>query len=175
MILIYLLLLFILIIIIGSPLAWLLSKNKALSQIGRAFTIVMLFLIAMAVISNVFTTKMELKKNDIYGNYTIDRSKFSGKNSDWQYNHYRFKITKDDKIFFYITEKEKIVKTIKGTIIINDTYENARLKINFDEPKFHIFKENPTLYRNIWSFYYVFYSNKYNNMFFKKAVWKPID
>jgi hypothetical protein len=45
---------------------------------------------------------MELDKEDIYGNYVIDRDICSGKQADWQYNHYRFKITEENKnIFLY--------------------------------------------------------------------------
>lgn len=120
--------------------------------------------------------KMTIDKDDIYGNYIIDRDKCSGKQADWQYNRYRFKITRDNKIFFYITENEKIIKTIEGKIEINEIYTpSPRLKIIFKEPKFHIIQDNPTLYRDIWSFYYVFYSPKYQNVFFTKGEWKPVN
>ncbi|MCK6606909.1 MAG: hypothetical protein L6Q46_01245, partial [Flavobacterium sp.] len=63
-----------------------------------------------------FTSKKEVEKENIIGDYIIDRTKCSVKQADWQYNHYRFKITEDDKIYFYITNKEQIIKTIKGNV-----------------------------------------------------------
>ncbi|WP_235922054.1 hypothetical protein [Flavobacterium phycosphaerae] len=118
----------------------------------------------------------EIEKEDIYGDYVIDRDKFAGKQADWQYNHYRFTITKDNQILFYITNKERIVKTIKGKAEIKEYYTpSPRLKLIFEEPKFHIIADNPALYREIWSFYYVFYSDKYQNVFFKKGTWHSID
>lgn len=124
---------------------------------------------------SIFTKKKTVEKEDIYGNYIIDRDKCSGKQADWQYNHYRFKITEDNKIFFYITEKENIIKTIEGKVEFTDGGCSPHLKIQLDEPKFHILKENPALYREVWSFYYVFESEKYKNVFFTKGNWKSID
>lgn len=131
----------------------------------------MIFLLS---IISFFNSKKELEKEDLYGDYVIDRDKFAGKQADWQYNHYRYRITEDNKIFFYITEKEKIIKTIQGKVEIYEGYASPRLKITFDEP-FHIIDNNPTLYREVWSFYYVFYSDKYQNVFFKKGTWSSID
>lgn len=154
----------------------LIFKKKIINKIILGLWIFFISIPILLLIISIFTTKMELDKEEIYGNYVIDRSKCSGKQSDWQYNHYRFKITKDNKICFYITEKEKIIKTIEGKVEIKEYYTpSPRLKIIFKEPSFHIIKDNPTLYREIWSFYYVFYSEKYQNVFFKKGNWKSID
>ena len=35
--------------------------------------------------------------------------------------------------------------------------------------------ENPTTYRSAWSFYLVFYSPKFNNVYFKKGSWESIE
>jgi hypothetical protein len=131
--------------------------------------------VLLVIALNFFNSKTEVSISDIYGEYIIDREKCAGKQADWQYNHYRFKITEDNKIFFYITEKENIVKTIEGKVAFYEDSASPHLKIDLEEPKFHILKENPTLYREIWSFYYVFESDKYKNVFFTKGNWKTID
>ena len=155
---------------------WLFTKKKIFIKIMAFIWLGFLGLLLLLSIVSIFTTKKEITKDDIYGEYIIDRNKCSGKQADWQYNHYRFKITEDNKIYFYITENEKVIKTITGTVEIKEYYRpSPRLKIDFDEPRFHILKENPTLYREIWTFYYVFYSDKFDNMFFTKGKWKSID
>jgi len=131
--------------------------------------------VLLVIVMKFFNSKTEVSNSDIYGNYVIDRNKYAGKQADWQYEHYRFKITEDNKIFFYITEKENIIKTIEGKVEFTEYGHSPHLKIQLEEPKFHILKENPTLYREIWSFYYVFESEKYGNVFFTKGNWKSID
>ena len=119
--------------------------------------------------------KTVLDKQDYYGEYVINRDYFKGIQADWQYNHFRFEITKEDSIFFYQTEGEKIIKTYRGTISTKLPYRSARLEINMDLPKHHILTYNPTTYRSSWDFYLVFYSPKFNNLFFKKGIWRPIN
>lgn len=122
------------------------------------------------------TSKEVLDKKDYYGEYIINRDYFSGKQSDWQYNHYRFKILKNDSLYFYITNNERIIKIIKGKIAVTnkDDYESQRLIINLDYPTHHILSSNPTTYRSSWSFYLVFNSPKFNNVFFKKGKWEKL-
>ncbi len=119
--------------------------------------------------------KTVLKQKDYYGEYIINRNYFKGVQADWQYNHFRFEITKQDSIFFYQTEGEEIIKTYRGTISTKAPYGSARLVLNMELPKHHILTYNPTTYRSAWSFYLVLFSPKYNNLFFKKGRWKPID
>jgi len=175
-------LLFILLLLILVPitvlllLLWLFTKKRIFGKIAGGIWLGFIYLIILLFIVDFATSKKEIEKDDIYGDYVIDRDKFPGKQADWQYNHYRFTITKDNKILFYITEKERIIKTIKGKAEIKEYYTpSPRLKLIFEEPKFHIIADNPTLYREIWSFYYVFYSDKFQNVFFKKGTWHSID
>jgi len=121
-----------------------------------------------------FFEKIVLDKEDYYGEYIINRAYFSGSQSDWQYNHFRFEITKDDSIFFYKTDDENILATHKGVITYPKPYNSARLDINMNQPTHHVISSNPTTYRKVWDFYLVFYSSKFNNMFFTKGEWKPI-
>lgn len=176
MLLLYLILLVLLPLTGILLLLWLITRKNIFGKIAGTLWLGLISLIILLYIVSIFTSKKEINKNDIYGEYVIDRNKCAGKQADWQYNHYRFKITEDNKIFFYVTENERIIKTIEGTVEIKEYYTpSPRLKINFDEPRFHIIQYNPTLYREIWSFYYVFYSDKFDNMFFTKGTWKSID
>lgn len=153
----------------------LIFKKKIFRKLNIGLWVLFISLPFLMAILSLFTTKKNVEKENIYGNYIIDRSKCSGKQANWQYNHYRFKITENNKIFFYITDEENIIKTIEGQVEFTESGNSPHLKINLKEPTFHILKENPTLYREIWSFYYVFESEKYKNVFFTKGNWKSID
>ena len=119
-------------------------------------------------------SKTELEKEDQYGEYIINRDYFEGEQTDWQYEHFRFEITEEDSLFFYVTDREKILKTFRGTIKTTAPYRSARLMIEMDEPTHHILSSNPTTYRSAWDFYLVFESPKFHNLFFEKGKWKPI-
>ncbi|MFI2741273.1 hypothetical protein ACG2LH_00925 [Zhouia sp. PK063] len=119
--------------------------------------------------------KKILDKSDFYGNYVIDRNYFSGKQADWQYNHFRFEIKENDSIYFYVTEGEKVVKTFKGTISTVKPYKSARIKIKMEKPTHQILTTNPTIYREVWSFLLVFNSPKFYNMYFRKGTWKELE
>jgi hypothetical protein len=116
----------------------------------------------------------ELKQEDIYGEYVIDRSKYPGKEADWQYDHFRFIITHQDSIYFCITDQKRVIKTYVGKVDFHPSYKIPRVILSFPEPRYHVVDSNPTLFRQSGSFYYVFDSPLYHNMFFKKAAWTPI-
>jgi energy-coupling factor transporter transmembrane protein EcfT len=151
------------------------SKNKLIKKIAYISWIILFSLIAFLCVLKLFTTKMKLNENEIYGEYVINKNKCAGKQADWQYNHYRFEIKKDNKIYFHITEKERILKTIIRNIKFNNGHSSPLLDIDLKNNDFHIINKNPTLYREIWTFYYVFHSEKYENMFFTKGNWKSIE
>lgn len=131
-------------------------------------------LIAFTSIINFFTEKKQLKRSDIYGSYVIDRSILPGKQADWQYNHYRFEITTQDSFKLYYMEKGHVTKTYKAKVNFLRGYE-YRLTLKADSPGYHLIDPMPTLYRRVFSFYYVFTSPSYHNVFFTKGDWKPID
>ncbi len=131
-------------------------------------------LIILRMILSPFSSKKVLDETDYIGDYVVNRDYFSGKQSDWQYNHFRFTITRQNKIYFYETNGQEITKTTTGSVYYINTYPSVRLRIYFDSPKHHILSSNATTYRNIWDFYLVFHSHKFNNVFFKKGKWKPL-
>lgn len=150
-----------------------LFKKKIISNIGYGIILFPFFLIILSSVYNtLFVEKMNLSKNEIYGEYVIDTDKFEGKNTDWQYDHFKMDITRDNKLKLYIYNNDgNVAKIITRKIEIMEGYTNARLNINPNSSDYHILQENPTLYRNVWSFYYVFHSSKYGNMFFVKKAW----
>lgn len=154
---------------------WIINKKSifGLTLLGIWGSIILLVIVAS--ITRPLFEKIELKKNDFYGDYVVNRDYFKGKQADWQYNHFRFEIKSNDSILFYVTENDKIIKTFKGTIATVKPYNSARLILKMEKPTHHIISDNPTIYRSIWSFYLVFHSNRFNNVFFEKGNWKPIN
>lgn len=167
---------FILLPLTGILLAvWLFSKKNIF---GKTLGFIWLGIVGLVIFSltvQTLTSKKVLKKKDYYGQYIIDRDFFHGKQANWQYENFRFEINNDDKIHFFVTDKDKIVKTYKGTITTLTPYSSERLVINMEQPTIHIMKSNPTIYRSAWGFYLVFHSDKFNNMYFRKGTWKPIN
>lgn len=156
-------------------LAWWVTKNKVFGKIVGYFWLGLFGLFILGTIIRLLTDKKELDKKDYYGEYIVNRDYFPGRQTDWQYENFRFVIKNNDSIYFFVTDKEKILKTYRGTITTTRPYSSDRLIINMEQPTHHILTSNPTTYRSAWSFYLVFYSPKFNNVYFKKGKWKPLD
>lgn len=156
-------------------LGWLVTRRKIYGKVIGGIWIAIFALILISITIQFFTKKKELKKEDYYGHYVINRDYFSGKQADWQYDNFRFEIKENDSIYFYVTDKQKILKTYRGTIKTSQPYRSERIIINMENQTHHIMSSNPTTYRSAWSFYLVFYSQKFNNVYFKKGKWEPID
>jgi hypothetical protein len=117
--------------------------------------------------------KQNFVVNDIYGEYVIDETKFSGFESYWQYDHYRFEIKKDNSFVFYSTEDSIITRTDIGTVSFPTSFGIPTLEINVSHPRCHIINDEPQIVKNGNSFDLVFHSPIYGNVFFKKGKWKP--
>ncbi|MEH0154251.1 hypothetical protein V6R21_08900 [Limibacter armeniacum] len=153
---------------------WAFTKSKLAMKILKSIWITIGLLVLLVIISAPFVEKIELNKQDFYGEYIIDRDFFKGEQTNWQYNRYRFEITEDDSIFFHVTDKDRIIKTYKGIISTVKPYNSHRLILDMDQPTHHIMSGNPTIYREIWGFYMEFHSPKFRNVFFRKGEWKEI-
>jgi hypothetical protein len=116
-----------------------------------------------------FFEKYTLSKKMVYGEYVIDRSKFSGYQADWQYEHYKIEISKDDTLHLIVDFDGNITEYKKKIYFVNG-YANARWTFvnSPDAGTHHIIQSTPYLFRTRHSYYYVFYSEKYGNVFFKK-------
>ena len=158
-------------------LIWLVTGKKVFGKIlGLIWLgIFGLFFLGAIIIIHFFPHKRELDRDDIYGEYIIDRTKFPGKQADWQYDHFRFEITEQNEFLFHLTDKGTITKTYKGTVEFLKAYIRPRVVLHVDTPRHHIIEDKPTLYRTVSSFYYVFHSPEFGNVFFTKGQWKPID
>jgi len=157
--------------------AWLLSRKLLIGKIIGFIWLGVFGLVLLAGITREVTSKTELEKDDYYGEYVVNREYFPGEQTDWQYNHFRFEINDKDSIIFYVTDKERVIKTYRGVIKTTDlrNFHSARLIIEMEQPTHHILKSNPTTYRSAWDFYLVFKSPKFYNVFFEKEKRKPID
>ena len=156
-------------------LAWLVTKNKIYGKIVGFFWLSLFVIFIFGTIIRIMTDKKELDKKDYFGEYIVNREYFKGKQTDWQYDNFRFEIKDNDSIYFYVTDKEKILKTYRGTITTTKPFSSERLIIKMEQPTHHILTSYPTTYRSAWSFYLVFNSPKFNNVYFKKGQWIPIE
>ena len=84
-------------------------------------------------------------------------------------NFFDFEITSNDEfIFFEYFDSGKIKSVHKGKVNYIEEYASPHLKITNLNPEHQIVDKEPLLVRGNWSFYYVFKSKKFGNMFFKK-------
>ena len=153
---------------------WLLTKKQILGKTLKYIWFGIIGLVIFSLTVQWLTAKTKLSKTDYYGTYIVNRNYFRGKQADWQYNSFRFEIKENDSIYFYQTDREKILKKYRGKISIIKSNHSARLIVNMKKPTNHIVEFNPTTYRSAWSFYLVFYSEKFNNVYFKKGKWVQI-
>ena len=102
-------------------------------------------------------------RDDIMGNYEIARSKWPGKNADWQHETYTLEITGSHAIV-----RDARTKTVwKHRIEWSDFYEH-RWGFADHTQRHHIIGNGPTLYRGRFGHHYVFQSPLYGNVFFEK-------
>ena len=64
----------------------LIFKKKIFSTLNIIWWIFFISLPFLLAILSFFTSKKEVEKEDIYGEYVIDREKCAGKQADWQYH-----------------------------------------------------------------------------------------
>lgn len=102
-------------------------------------------------------------KDDIIGEYEIDRSKFPGVNADWQHQTYTLQITENKVIM-----RDARTKTIWKSKISWNPYTDYLWSFSDNLERHHMIANGPTLYRRTFSHYYVFESPLYGNVFFKK-------
>ncbi|MBB2145474.1 hypothetical protein GM921_08270 [Pedobacter sp. LMG 31464] len=159
-----------LITIIGLV-AWAITKKSLFGKILGIIWLTLIGLIILLLVVQKLTSKKILKKESYYGQYVIDRSFFPGKQANWQYKHFYFDIKPNDSIYLYVVYNDKITKTYKGVISTMAIYKSERLAIHMEHPTHHILTSNPTTYRGSWSFYLVFNSPKFGNMYFVKDNW----
>lgn len=101
-------------------------------------------------------------RDDVIGQYEISRSKWPGKNADWQHETYTLEITETQAIV-----RDTRTKTVWKYRI---EWSDIRHRWGFADStkRHHIIANGPTLYRGRFGHHYVFYSPLYGNVFFEK-------
>jgi hypothetical protein len=149
---------------------WALTKRQVFGKTLGIIWIGVICLVILSLVMERLRSKVVLEKKDFYGSYSIDKSFFPGRQTEWQYDHFRFDIETNDSIYFHVTDQQRVVKTYKGTISTVKPYGSERLVITMTQPSHHVLSSNPTVYRDTDGFYLVFNSPLYNNMFFVKTT-----
>ncbi len=164
--------------LIGIPLLLLLSvalllyflfvkEKKALYALGILWGMVFL-LIPFSLLMDNYRQPISLTKADFVGDYRIDTTFYPGRNARWQYDRFGFRILESDSIIFVeINDKGTRTKLHRHRIKINDVHPSFWSVIA--ETTSHVIQKPPTLYRGHTRFYYVFRSDRYGNMFFRKV------
>ena len=153
---------------------WVLTRRKVFGWLLGSLWAAVIGLVSAITIANIVLAPKDLSKQDYYGWYVIDRSYFPGRQADWQYNSLRFRITSRDSIYFYLTDEEKIQRVYRGRISTTTAYASQRLKLDMEQPTYHVLAGNPTTYRSVRGFHLVFHSAKFNDVYFKKGEWQPL-
>lgn len=166
-----------------------LTKRRTWKDKSAVITLasIWLFFIGLLVLDNLlrpYFRPMIVTQDDIHGSYVIDRDKFPGAQADWQYNNFRLHILPNDKLVFEYRVydnywKSEIVDVSYSSGYYNfevEDYCNRKIRVHSDSSNHHIIRDNPTLYRLPgYKFYYVFESEKFGNVFFKKGTWHSLD
>ncbi|ODB35831.1 hypothetical protein BB427_16485 [Pseudoalteromonas sp. BMB] len=113
------------------------------------------------------STPESINRERIIGSYEVDTNFYSGHNADWQKRHYRFEIYEDDSFIFFErladSSERKYIGKVKWA---NETPE--KWSISMQTPH-HVVPIYPILYREKNGFYYVFESQYFGNVFFRKV------
>ncbi len=144
------------------------QKKIALIILGGLWGLTILVFI-LGSIADHHRTPIRLTKHNIVGEYRIDTTFFPGKNATWQYEHYKFYITDKDSILFVVMKEKEIPQTFyKHKIEYSDGPPDLWTIVA--DSTHHIIRNQPTLYRGHDKYYYVFHSDKFGNVFFRKLV-----
>lgn len=142
-------------------------KKVALFLLGGMWLLCFL-IFTVVIISGNFSRPILLTKEKIIGEYRIETKLFPGKNASWQYDHFRFIITKEDSILFFEKKPGSLIEKSFRHKLIYKVGPPDLWTINVDSTH-HVIQTSPTLYRSHNRFYYAFHSSKYGNMFFRKV------
>jgi hypothetical protein len=148
------------------PSRFLLPKKEQLAALGFIFLqgVVLLGLLLF----NHLSKPMVVRKDQIYGTYRVDKTKFDTAEALWQYENFEIQIGRDHILRLYQLQPNR--KIIDSAVFTFSEYFNAaHISLDLDSTRHHILSTNPTLFRKPFHFYYVFESRKFGNMFFEKV------
>jgi len=143
------------------------TKNKT-----HLFTALKIWLIPASVISILLTLGWlsgltQVDKLKIIGTYEVDSDFYPGANADWQKRHFRFQIKKDGTFILFSRLADNSEKQYIGSVTwANEATEKWSVKMKNPH---HVIDNHPVLYRERFGFYYVFRSQRFGNVFFRKV------
>ncbi len=141
-------------------------KRKYLATLGAIWFFAIGGYSILLIIAH-FNKPIQLKQQDIYGDYRIDTNFYPGANARWQYNRYRFAITNKDSLLLHAYDIYGRQQSTYGYKIRHSSSHFGTWSA--DSAKHHLLYHSPTLYRSHSSYYYVLKSTRYGNMFFRKV------
>lgn len=148
-----------LLLLLGVSVGLLKSRTKSL-----AFILFALISIPFVIIGTSWlNSPVNLEKQDIIGQYEIAQSIYPESQADWQYRTYTLDVTPTELIV-YDSRTEKTWKSPITWLNLTD----YRWKFANDSSRHHIIQDGPAIYRTDFSYYYVFKSPLYGNVFFRK-------
>ncbi len=176
------LLIFPLLILSGViALTWLLltpaeNKAKTVKWIARLYGLgflALMGLFGLAHWADALRTPIQPCRTDLIGVYRVDRDMYPGPQANWQYEHHRILITEQDSLILEILKNGKVLKRFARAFEPVPVSGLRHFRWQFaddnDSLYHHIIATEPIMIRSHSSFYYVFPSNRYGNMFLRKV------
>ena len=112
-------------------------------------------------------------RTDLIGVYRVDRNMYPGPQANWQFQHHRILITEQDSLILEILNNGKVRKRFARAFEPVPVSGLRHFRWQFtdgtDSLYHQIIATEPIMVRSHSSFYYVFPSNRYGNMFFRKV------
>ncbi len=140
---------------------WKVPKLLGASLVGSAAIMLLAFVanrIAFMILRPVWPDR-----DEIIGHYEIDRSRYPGKQADWQHATYSLQISQNSAVV-----RDSRTNTKWEYPIIWYHQPDYRWTFKDEGKRHHIVAEGPDLYRQRSGYHYVFKSPLYGDVFFRK-------
>jgi hypothetical protein len=148
---------------------WRLQWPKTSEIIAIALLSLQASMLVITILVNNYNKPMKVEAKHIYGTYRVDIDKFDRLQATWQHEHFELTISTDNYLRLYqLKPQKRMLDEVRFEIL---DYANAkRIKLRTTRDSHHILRTQPTLFREPRSFFYVFESEYYGNMFFRKVT-----
>ncbi len=145
------------------------ASRTILLMYAVGFGLLVLAVIALSIVNTIYSP-MGVDRDDVIGTYRVDREMFSGRQADWQHEHFRLTITEDDTVVLESLDSNGSWHVFKREITPVQGVNSYlwRFPNEGDSTVHHILAHTPTLHRQQWGFYYSFRSPRFGNVFFRK-------
>jgi len=140
---------------------WKMPKLLGASLVGSA-AIILLFIV-VSQIAFLILRPVRPEREEIIGQYEIDRSRYAGKQADWQHVTYALQISQNSAVV-----RDARTNTKWEYPIIWYHQPDYRWTFRDEGKRHHMLAEGPDLYRERSGYHYVFKSPLYGDVFFRK-------